>query len=237
MAANAPNGLMIFATIDATPLMVQSAITPRPSSGPLGNHVAAEPVFRHDPIDLLYVPLRILAHADSRDEAVFSLDQPSTVLAGLGLDAIATVGHQLDDKVAALLTVIGVDAQASFVPRDMARVQHGTGVTRHGEPVVVTPFHKPNGARAAVLVRGARWLGGADLAQPGVSVPGCSAGPAIGQWAHSSTSGRTFTAVTAEGMGCRSRPAGPLSAAGLPRSGWRSGARRRTCLGRRIRRR
>jgi hypothetical protein len=64
------------------------------------------------------VPLRILVHADANDDAIFSLDQPSTVLASLGLAAITEVGRELDHKVAALLGVIGVDAHASFAPRD-----------------------------------------------------------------------------------------------------------------------
>lgn len=118
VAANAPNGLMIFATIDATPLMVAAGHHTKAIEYLLGNHVVAETMFRHDPKALLYVPLRILVHADTYDEAIFSLDQPSTVLASLGLDAITTVGRELDHKVTALLAVIGVDAHASFAPRD-----------------------------------------------------------------------------------------------------------------------
>jgi hypothetical protein len=62
--------------------------------------------------------MRVLVHADANDDAIFSLDQPSTVLASLGVAAISEVGHELDHKVAALLAVIGVDAQESFAARD-----------------------------------------------------------------------------------------------------------------------
>jgi hypothetical protein len=57
-----------------------------------------------------------LIHSDANDEAVFSLDQPSTVFEGLEDSAITEVGRDLDDKVMALLKVIGVDAQAAFAP-------------------------------------------------------------------------------------------------------------------------
>jgi uncharacterized protein (DUF302 family) len=118
VASNAPNGLMIFATIDAAPLMSAAGHGTKAVEYLLGNHVVAETMFRHDPNALLYVPLRILVHADADDDAIFSLDQPSTVLASLGLDAITEVGLELDHKVAALLAVVGVDAWASFAPRD-----------------------------------------------------------------------------------------------------------------------
>jgi uncharacterized protein (DUF302 family) len=118
VASNAPNGLMIFASIDATPLMSAAGHHTKAVEYLLGNHVVAEMMFRHDPKALLYVPLRVLVHADANDDAIFSLDQPSTVLASLGLAAITEVGRELDHKVAALLAVIGVDAQASFAARD-----------------------------------------------------------------------------------------------------------------------
>jgi uncharacterized protein (DUF302 family) len=118
VACNAPNGLMIFASIDATRLMSAAGHHTKAVEYLLGNHVVAETMFRHDPNALLYVPLRILVHADANDDAIFSLDQPSTVLASLGLAAITEVGRELDHKVAALLGVIGVDAHASFAPRD-----------------------------------------------------------------------------------------------------------------------
>jgi uncharacterized protein (DUF302 family) len=118
VASNAPNGLMIFTTIDATPLMSAAGHHTKAVEYLLGNHVVAETMFRHDSKALLYVPLRILVHADANDDAIFCLDQPSTVLASLGLDAITEVGRELDHKVVALLAVIGVDAQSSFAPRD-----------------------------------------------------------------------------------------------------------------------
>jgi uncharacterized protein (DUF302 family) len=80
--------------------------------------VVAETMFRHDPKALLYVPLRVLVHADANENAILSLDQPSTVLASLGLAAITEVGRELDHKVADLLAVLGVDVHESFATQD-----------------------------------------------------------------------------------------------------------------------
>jgi hypothetical protein len=74
----------------------------------LGNHVIAESMFRHDPRALLYAPLRVLVFSDAEDDAVFSLDQPSTAFGSLGIDEVSRVGLGLDDKVAALLQFLGV---------------------------------------------------------------------------------------------------------------------------------
>ena len=76
----------------------------------LGNHVIAESMFRHDPHALLYAPLRVLLFSDASGDAVFSLDQPSTAFGSLGIDEVTQVGFGLDNKVAALLQFIGVDA-------------------------------------------------------------------------------------------------------------------------------
>lgn len=118
VAANAPNGLMVFASIDAAPLLSAAGHHTKAVEYLLGNHIVAETMFRHDPKALLYVPLRILIHADAHGDAIFTLDQPSTVLAGLDTPEITAVGRELDQKVAHLLNVIGVDAHAAFSARD-----------------------------------------------------------------------------------------------------------------------
>ncbi|TPG35045.1 DUF302 domain-containing protein [Mycolicibacterium hodleri] len=118
VAANAPNGLMIFTRIDATPLMSAAGHHTRAIEYLLGNHVVAESMFRHDAKVLLYVPLRILIHDDANGDAIFTLDQPSTVLAGLDDSEITAVGAELDQKVAHLLDVIGVDANGVFSARE-----------------------------------------------------------------------------------------------------------------------
>lgn len=106
----APHGLMRYATIDATPMMSLAGQTTKAVEYLLGNHVIAESMFRHDPRALLYAPLRVLMFSDAGDNAVFSLDQPSTAFGSLGIDEVTRVGLGLDDKVAALLQFLGVDA-------------------------------------------------------------------------------------------------------------------------------
>ena len=113
-AANAPNGLMVYWTIDAMPLVGVAGHRTKAVEYLLGNHVIAESMFGHNPRALLYAPLRVLIASDSADNAVFSIDRPSTAFGSLGADAITAVGRDLDRKVAALLRVTGVDADAAF---------------------------------------------------------------------------------------------------------------------------
>ena len=112
--ANAPNGLMVYWSIDATPLMAVAGHRTRAVEYLLGNHVIAESMFRYNPRTLLYAPLRVLIYADADDNAVFSMDRPGTAFGSLGVDAITAVGEDLDRRVAALLRVIGVDADEAF---------------------------------------------------------------------------------------------------------------------------
>src|SRR6478735_9081586 len=118
VAANAPHGLMIFSSIDAAPLMAAAGHGTRAVEYLLGNHVIAEQMSRHSPLALLYAPLRILIHGDEADEAVFSLDQPSTLFGSLGDPRISAVGRELDGKVSNLLT----NASAASTPMIASRL-------------------------------------------------------------------------------------------------------------------
>jgi uncharacterized protein (DUF302 family) len=112
---NAPYGLMVFASIDATALMTPAGHHTRAIEYLLGNHTIAERMFRHNPLTLLYAPLRMLVHSDDRGDAVLSLDQPSTLFASLAHPEITAVGSELDDKVATLLGVMGIDVEPMIV--------------------------------------------------------------------------------------------------------------------------
>lgn len=114
VAENAPHGLMVFATIDGTALMTPAGHQTRAVEYLIGNHTIAERMFRHNPLALLYAPLRILVHGDDLGDAVFSLDQPSTLFASLQDPQISAVGRELDDKVRGLLSAIGVDVAAEL---------------------------------------------------------------------------------------------------------------------------
>jgi uncharacterized protein (DUF302 family) len=113
-AINAPNGLMVYATIDALPLLCLAGHTTKAVEYLLGNHTIAETMFRHDPRALLYAPLRVLVYADVDGNAVFSMDQPSAAFGSLGIDEVTKVGEDLDRKVGNLLRVIGIDAAEAF---------------------------------------------------------------------------------------------------------------------------
>jgi uncharacterized protein (DUF302 family) len=114
VAENAPNELMVYAKIDATPLLGVAGHDVKAVEYLLGNHVIAETMFRHDPKALLYAPLRVLVYSDPDDNAVFSMDQPSTAFGSIGIADVAEVGLGLDRKVANLLRIVGADPGDAF---------------------------------------------------------------------------------------------------------------------------
>lgn len=111
---NAPNELMVYAKIDATSLFSVAGHDIKAVEFLLGNHVIAETMFRHDPKALLYAPLRVLVYSDPDDNAVFTMDRPNSAFGSLGIDEVAKVGLSLDQKVANLLRVSGVDPGLAF---------------------------------------------------------------------------------------------------------------------------
>jgi Domain of unknown function DUF302 len=113
-AINAPNDLMVYATIDALPLFAVAGHTTKAVEYLLGNHTIAETMYRHDPRAMLYAPLRLLVYADDDGNAVFTMDQPSAAFGSLGIAEVTKVGESLDRKVANLLRVIGIDVGQAF---------------------------------------------------------------------------------------------------------------------------
>jgi hypothetical protein len=109
VAANAPNELVIFGKIEATPLMAVAGHRTKCTEYLLGNPVTAESMLRYHPATMLYAPLRILVHGDDNDCAIFTLDQPSVAFGGFGIPQVTEVGLGLDRKVANLLRLIGVE--------------------------------------------------------------------------------------------------------------------------------
>jgi uncharacterized protein (DUF302 family) len=118
VAANAPNELMVYAMLDATRHMAVAGHHIKAVEYLLGNHTIAETMFRHDPKALLYAPLRVLVYSDPDGNAIFTMDRPSTAFASLGIPEVTAVGESLDRKVAALLRVIGVNADDVFDRQD-----------------------------------------------------------------------------------------------------------------------
>ena len=113
--ALAPLGLMRFAAIDVQAYMRTSATGRRGIEYLAGNHTIAERMYRHEPAAMLYAPLRLFIYADGAGQSVLVIDQPSSLFSSLGDSAeVAAVGRELDQKVAAVLSAIGVDVPAAL---------------------------------------------------------------------------------------------------------------------------
>jgi uncharacterized protein (DUF302 family) len=111
----APLGLMRFGAIDVLAYMRTSG-TDRPGIEYLaGNHTIAERMYRHEPTAMLYAPLRLFIYADDSRQGVLVIDQPSTLFGSLGDNAeVASVGRELDRKVAAVLSAMGVNVPSAL---------------------------------------------------------------------------------------------------------------------------
>jgi Domain of unknown function DUF302 len=116
VAANAPNDMMRYATLDMTALYATTDHRTKAVEYFVGNHVIADQMVRRDPKILLYAPLRILVHGDADGDAVVSIDRPSTVFASLGVREIDEVGSLLDHKITAVLRGIGVNTGDALSP-------------------------------------------------------------------------------------------------------------------------
>ena len=80
----------------------------------MGNHIIAERMFRHDPRTMLYAPLHTVIWEDDAGDAWFSMDQPSTQFASLGIPEITAVGLELDRKLANLLDVLNIEVPCTL---------------------------------------------------------------------------------------------------------------------------
>jgi hypothetical protein len=81
----------------------------------MGNHTIAETMYRQDPGIMLYAPLRLCLYEDLDGQAHFSVDQPSDQFGSFGDPDIAATGKLLDQKLAALLTGLGVSVPDGLV--------------------------------------------------------------------------------------------------------------------------
>jgi hypothetical protein len=120
----APLGLMRFGSI-AIGAYMRTSGTDRPGIEYLvGNHTIAERMYRHEPAAMLYAPLRLFIYADDAGQGVLVMDQPSTLFGSLGDNAeVAAVGRELDHKVAAVLSAMGVDVPSALTDVPAIRTQ------------------------------------------------------------------------------------------------------------------
>lgn len=108
VAVLAPHDFLIYARLDATPFMNLAGHRVPVVEYLMGNHVIAERMFRHDPLTMLYAPLRVALYGDGSGRVVLAIDQPSTVFDGLDSSPISEVGRDLDAKLGRLLRHLGV---------------------------------------------------------------------------------------------------------------------------------
>ena len=106
--AVALHGFVRYATIDGSPVFAVAGHKARSIIYLMGNHTIAETMYRHDPAVMLYAPLRLCLYEDLDGQAHFAVDQPSDQFGSFGDPDIAATGKMLDQKLAALLTGLGV---------------------------------------------------------------------------------------------------------------------------------
>jgi Domain of unknown function DUF302 len=98
----APLGFFLFWCLDVAPTMSLNGNAANCCEYLMGNHVIAERAFRHDPMAMLYVPLRIVLFQKAGSSTTFVIEQPSSLLSSLGNTDITLVGLELDKKLADL---------------------------------------------------------------------------------------------------------------------------------------
>jgi hypothetical protein len=111
----APNGFLIYWRNDVHDVMQLAGDDNDCVAYLMGNVTIAEQMFRHDPRAMLYAPLRTIIWEDAHARAWFTVDQPSTQFASLGVPAVSAVGVELDRKLAALLEILRVEVPMSLL--------------------------------------------------------------------------------------------------------------------------
>jgi hypothetical protein len=104
----APNGFLRYGTVDAGPLFSIAGHKAQSVTYLMGNHTIAETMYRHHAGIMLYAPLRTVIYEDPDGHTHFAIDQPSDRFGSFGDPDIAATGKLLDEKLAALLTALGV---------------------------------------------------------------------------------------------------------------------------------
>ena len=104
----APHGFLLYWRAETDLIMRVAGHARRCTAYLMGNHTIAERMYRHNPGVMLYAPLRTAIYEDREERVWFSVDQPSTRFSSFGDPEIASVGADLDDKVAHLFRTLGI---------------------------------------------------------------------------------------------------------------------------------
>jgi hypothetical protein len=105
----APYGFLVYHKIDADPIMPLAGDNAVCISYLMGNHTIAERMFRYEPSILLYAPLHTAIWGAPDGPAYLSFDRPSDQFSSFAHPDVATVGVELDRKMAALLDHLGTE--------------------------------------------------------------------------------------------------------------------------------
>ena len=92
IAKRAPNGFLIYFTLDVHPMMQVAGDKADCLAYLMGNHTIAERMFQYDPRAMLYAPLRTVIWENARGDSWFSVDQPGSQFSRLGIPEISRVG-------------------------------------------------------------------------------------------------------------------------------------------------
>ncbi len=111
-ASSAPHGFFLYWRMDNSSLMSLAGHTQGSTQYLMGNHTIAERMLKHAAGVMLYAPLRTLLYEADDGSAHFVIDQPSTAFSSFDNAAIAAVGVELDQKLAALLGFLHVRGPA-----------------------------------------------------------------------------------------------------------------------------
>lgn len=111
--AQAPHGFLVYWRNETDLMMRVAGHERRCTTYLMGNHTVAERMYRHNPGIMLYAPLRTAIYED-QDHLWFTVDQPSTHFSSFGDPQIASVGVELDVKLADLFTTLGIAVPAEL---------------------------------------------------------------------------------------------------------------------------
>jgi len=105
-----PHGFLLYWRSEIDLMMRVAGHERRCTTYLMGNHLIAERMYRHNPGIILYAPLRTTIYEDGNDRVWFTVDQPSTRFSSFRDPQIASVGAELDGKLADLFTTLGIAA-------------------------------------------------------------------------------------------------------------------------------
>ncbi len=103
-AEAAPRGFLIYLDAPVDRIMRMAGHKRRTCSYLIGNHVDAERMYRYNPAVMLHSPLRVVIWEDENGQAMFTFDHPAAQFSCFDDPRIASVGAEIADKFAKLIT-------------------------------------------------------------------------------------------------------------------------------------